>query len=167
MLDLKATVIAIGAAFIAGALPAWWITADYKESKYQTIIATMRIDAADKLQEATLKAINAEREHNRIAQQLEVASNEIRTKLDEALADNLRLASEFSGLYDRNATAGDCPVPGNTSTPGSAPKPSPGVKLSDNLAGLLLREARRADEAAAYAKTCYDWIQQIGHAKPQ
>ena len=161
MLDVKTTIIAIGAAFIAGATSAWWITADYKESKYQIVIATMRIDAADKLQEATLKAINAEREHNRIAQQLEVASNETRTKLDEALADNLRLATEFSGLYDRHATAGDCPVSGAPVPAGSPSKPSPGVKLSDNLAGLLFREARRADEAAAYAKTCHEWVKQL------
>lgn len=166
MLNLKAMLIAVGAAFLAGVTSAWWVTAEYKESKYQAIIATMRIDAADKLQEATIKAINAEREHNRIAQQLEVASNEIRTKLDEALADNLRLASEFSGLYDRYATASDCPVPGNPAAAGSAPKPSAGTKLSKQLERLLLSEARRADEAAAYAMTCYQWLQELGHTKP-
>jgi len=165
MLDLKTTIIAIGAAFVAGATSAWWVTADYKESKYQTVLATMRIDAADKLHQATLKAIDAEREHNRIAQQLEVASNEIRTKLDDALADNLRLASEYSGLYDRHAAASNCAVPGNPVPAGSPAKPSAGVKLSKQLEGLLLSEARRADEAAAYANTCYQWIQKLGHGK--
>ena len=47
--NIKTTVIAAGAAFVIGAFSAWFITADYKESKYQAVIAQMRLDAADAL----------------------------------------------------------------------------------------------------------------------
>jgi len=30
--------------------------------------------------------------------------------------------------------------------------------ISKNLERLLLSEAKRADEAAAYANTCYEWL---------
>lgn len=161
MLDIRAAIISAFAAFIFGATSAWWITADYKEAKYQSAISKMSIDAADALQAATQKAINAEREHTRVAQELEVANHEFRKTLDQAMVDNRALADELGGLYDRNASAGDCAVPGNPAAAGGAVKPPAGSKLSKQLETLLLSESRRADEAAAYARTCYRWIQQI------
>jgi len=161
MLDLKATVIAIGAAFVIGATSAWWITADYKEGKYQAVIAKMKLDAADALAVATRRALAIERDNNRLATELEVKNAENRKNLDNVYADNLRLASEFAGLYDRYASASNCPVSSDPSAP-SKPVTSPsGGRLSDPLAKLLLSESRRADEAAAYAATCYQWIKSL------
>lgn len=161
MFSLKATTISIGAAFAIGVASAWWITADYKENKYQAIIAKMQLDAANALADATKKALDIERENNRLATELEVQNAENRKKLDDVYADNLRLASEYSGLYDRYATNSNCPVstdPKSPTKPSTAPS---GSRLSDPLAKLLLSESRRADEAAAYARTCYDWIKSL------
>jgi hypothetical protein len=161
MLDLKATVIAVGAAFVIGATSAWWITADYKEGKYQAVIAKMKLDAADALAVATRRALAIERDNNRLATELEVKNAEHRKNLDDVYADNLRLASEFAGLYDSHASASNCPV---SPDPSASPKPvtpPSGGRLSDPLAKLLLSESRRADEAAAYAATCYQWIKSL------
>lgn len=161
MLDLKATVIAAGAAFVIGAASAWWITADYKESKYQAVIAKMKLDAADALAVATRRALAIERDNNRLATELEVKNAENRKNLDDVYADNLRLASEYAGLYDRYASASNCPVSPDPSASSKPVTPPSGGRLSDPLAKLLLSESRRADEAAAYAATCYQWIKSL------
>jgi hypothetical protein len=161
MLDLKATVIAIGAAFIVGSASAWWITADYKEGKYQAVIAKMKLDAADALAVATKRALAIERDNNRLATELEVKNAEHRKNLDNVYADNLRLASEFAGLYDSHAASSNCPVSSDPSASSKPVTPPSGGRLSDPLAKLLLSESRRADEAAAYAATCYQWIKSL------
>lgn len=162
MIDLKLLLIAIGASFSVGAASSWWITADYKEAKYEAILAKQRIEAADALSVAVAKAQAEERENNRLSTELEIANAENRKKLDELQATNLRLASEYSGLYDRYSTNSNCSVPPSTNAPVNAPTAPTGAKLSAQLTELLLSESRRADEAAAYAKTCYEWVKKLG-----
>jgi hypothetical protein len=161
MPNLKIILIAALSALMIGAFSSWWVTASYKENKYKAIISEMKLDAAHALADATQKAINIEREHNRLATELEVQNAENRKKLDDVYADNLRLASEYSGLYDRYASASNCPVSPDTSASPKSVTPPSGGRLSDPLAKLLLSESRRADEAAAYAATCYQWINSL------
>jgi hypothetical protein len=162
MLDLRTMILAAVAAFLVGAGAAWWITADYKEAKYTSAISKMQIDAANALTEATRRATEQERENNRLATELEVAHNEYKSKLDEVYADNLRITSELGGLYDSRAAADNCPMPAAPSASANPIKPPAGAKLSDSLTQLLLTESRRADEAAAYAQTCYEWVKKLG-----
>ena len=159
--DIKTTVIAAGAAFVIGAFSAWFITADYKESKYQAVIAQMKLDAADALDIARQKSLAIERDNNRLATELEVQNAENRKNLDDVYADNLRLATEFAGLYDSNASANNCALPTESKSTAKPVTPPSGGRLSDPLAKLLLSESRRADEAAAYAATCYQWIKSL------
>ena len=69
---IKTTAIAAGASFAIGAVSAWWVTADYKEAKYTAVLAQMKQDAAEALVEAQKKALEIERENNRLAQEIEV-----------------------------------------------------------------------------------------------
>jgi hypothetical protein len=161
MPDFRFILIAAISAFIIGATSTWWITASYKENKYKAIISQMRLDAASALADATKRSLDIERENNDLAYKLEVQNAETRKTLDDVHADNLRLASEYSGLYDSYAAASNCTV---STDPKSSTKPSTqasGSRLSDPLAKLLLSESRRADEAAAYAATCYQWIKSL------
>ncbi len=161
MPDFRFILIAAISAFIIGATSTWWITASYKENKYKAIISQMRLDAAGALADATKKSLDIERENNKLAVEIEVQNAENRKKLDDVHADNLRLASEYSGLYDRYAASSNCSVSPNPS-PSAKPVATPsGGRLSDPLAKLLLSESRRADEAAAYAATCYQWIKSL------
>ena len=158
---IKTTVIAAGISFAAGAVSAWWVTADYKEAKYTAVIAKMKLDAADALAKAQQKAIEVERENNRLAQEIEVNNAKFKQELADLEADLRRRIDDAGGLYDRNATPSDCPVPANTKPATQPARPSAGVKLSKELERLLLSEAKRADDAAAYAKTCFEWIRSM------
>lgn len=162
MFDLKLILIAVGASFSIGSLASWWLTADFKESKYQAIISKMQIDGQKAIQESMQKALIVERENNRLATEIEVQGAKNRQKIDELYADNLRLVDERAGLYDSRATASDCSVSTNATT---APKPVAATsctRLSDSLTKLLLTESKRADEAANYAMTCYEWVKKLG-----
>lgn len=157
----KLILIAAISAFVIGATSTWWITASYKENKYKAIISQMRLDAASALADATKRSLDIERENNRLAVEIEVQNAENRKKLDDVYADNLRLASEYAGLYDRYASTSNSPVSPDTSASPKPVTPPSGGRLSDPLAKLLLSESRRADEAAAYAATCYQWIKSL------
>lgn len=162
MIDLKLIAICVGASFSIGAFSSWWITADYKEAKYTAAISQMKIDAASALHDATVKAMEVAQENSRLANELEVVNAQHRKKLDETLADNRKLAAELGGLYDRNSTTGSCPMPPASNATSNAAIATTGAKLSNQLAELLLSESRRADEAAAYARTCYEWVKKLG-----
>lgn len=161
ILDLKITAIAIGVSFLLGTTSSWWVTAEYKEAKYSQAISQIKLDAAAELEKARIKAVETERENNRLATELEVAHNEFRQNLDNVKADNQRLADELGGLHDRYSTCGSDPKPSSGGTPVNPALSPTGAKLSKEASQFLLSESRRADEAAAYAATCYKWIQKL------
>ena len=157
---IKTTVIAAGISFAAGAVSAWWVTADYKEAKYTAVIAKMKLDAADALAKAQQKAIEVERENNRLAQEIEVNNAKHKQELAKLTRDNRRLVAE-RGLYDRGASQSDCAMPADPNPTGKPACTATGNRLSAGLSEFLLRQFERADEVAAYAKACYEWIQRL------
>jgi hypothetical protein len=140
---------------------AWYVTSDYKEAKYQAVLSNMRESAAMALFEAQKNAVEVERENNRLAQRLEVQNEQYRQELAK-LEDELRgYVDELGGMYDRYATCSSTSLPTDTgTTPQPAPPPT-GARLSKELERLLLSESKRADEAARYANTCYQWIREL------
>lgn len=158
---LKTTVITAGVSFAIGAGSAWWITADYKEAKYQAILAEAQKSALNALIKAQESAIQKERENNRLAQELEVQNEKHRKELDKLESELRGYVTELGGLYDRYATCSSTSMPPNAGTTPQPTTPAPGCKLSKQLEGLLLSESKRADQAASYAKTCYDWVQKL------
>jgi hypothetical protein len=154
-------VIAAGISFAAGAVSAWWVTADYKEAKYTAVIAKMKLDSADALAKAQQKAIEVERENNRLAQEIEVNNAKFKQELADLESDLRRRIDDAGGLYDRNAAPSNCSVPSNTQSATKPATPPANTKLSAELTRLLLSEAKRADDAAAYAKTCYEWVKKL------
>lgn len=161
ILDIKTTVIALGSSFVIGVASAWWITSEYKEAKYTKAISVMQLQAAEALDQARVKALAIERENNRLATELEVSHNEFRQSLNGIKADNDRLVAELGGLYDSKATCNGSTSGSSGTAPSNPSKPTTGAKLSKEASGFLLSESRRADEAAAYARTCYQWIQKL------
>lgn len=161
MLDIKSIALVAFIAFTSGSLGSWYLTSSYKDSKYAAVISKMREDAAIALHEATVKAMEIASENSKLATELEVQSAENRDRLDQVSADNRRLADELGGLYDSRATCGDSTASPNPATPSKPAAPPTGVRLSKEATAFLLAEARRADQAAAYADTCYKWIEKI------
>lgn len=163
---IKTSAIIAGISLAVGAFSAWYLTADYKEAKYTAILAEAQKSAMEALIEAQKSAIEKEREQNRIAQEIEVQNEKYRQELAR-MEDELRgYVNELGGLYDRYATCSsstDLPTdPGTTPKPTSAPT---GAKLSKQLERLLLSESKRADEAARYAQTCYQWVLRLRESK--
>ena len=161
MFDIKIFIIGLGIAFVSGTTLSWWLTADYKNAKFAETISTIRLDAAEAVRLATNKARSIDAENSRIATELEVAHNEFRQNLDTVKADNARLVSELGGLYDRQSATSHSNVPSpSTSSSNTSVVPTTG-RLSKELTEFLLSESARADQAAAYACTCYDWVAKV------
>lgn len=166
MLDIRNTLIAAAGAFIIGVISSWYVTAQYKNSKFDAMIAQQKIEAAKELQAAYDKAILAERKNINIAMDLEVQNAQNRNKLDKALADNRRLSTQLGGLRDPGYRAGgNCTVPTGANPTGiTIAAPTPG-RLSAEASDFLLDFARDADRAAEYASTCRQWIEAIDAKK--
>ena len=152
----------VGIASLAtGALAGWWLTHDSLTAKHQAHVSALRSQAADDLRQATDRAFELERQHQALANQLEVANAQNRRKLDSVLAENRRLARDLGGLRDPYPLASSCALPTNPNpASGLTASPAPG-RLSDEASEFLLDFAREADRAAEYAATCYDWVKRL------
>lgn len=166
MLDIRNTLIATVGAFIIGVITSWYVTAEYKNSKFDAMIAKQKIEAAAELQAAYDRAILAERKNINIALDLEIKNAETRNTLDKVLADNRRLSLQLGGLRDPGYRAGgNCTMPtGANSTGITIAATTPG-RLSAEASDFLLDFARDADRAAEYASTCRQWIEAIDAKK--
>jgi hypothetical protein len=162
MLDLKTTLLAAVIGLVIGALGSWYLTAEYKDASWAASIEKQKVKASEQLQAATDRAISAERRQNELATQLEVKHVESERELDKALSTNRRLARELGGMRDpgRRPSCGNT-VPSTSTTSSQPDSGSTGTELSAEASEFLLEFARSADRAAQYAKTCYDWTQQL------
>ena len=160
--NLKAAAFTLAAGLAIGSISAWYLTAEYKDAKWGEAVADQKVEAAAKLQAATQRAIEAERRHNELADQLEVKHVENQQALDRVLADNRRLARELGGLRDpgRRPSCGSS-APSGPATTGQPEDGTTGAELSAEASEFLLEFARDADRAAQYAKTCYDWVKRL------
>lgn len=162
MLDLRTTLLAAVVGLSVGAAGSWYLTAKYKDASWTASIEKQKVQAAEQLQAATDRAILAERRQNELANQLEVKHVESERELDKALSTNRRLARELGGLRDpgRRPSCGGT-MPTDSTTSAQPETGSTGTELSAEASEFLLEFARDADRAAQYAKTCYDWTQQL------
>ena len=133
-----------------GAMTAGWMTAKYKDAKFQAFKSAA--DAA--YAQAQAKTLEIELKNQVLAKELDSAYRQSKRDID-------RLSSELATVRLRDPNASSCPMPSTTPTAGSTENEAPGADLSDQLTQLLLSETRRADEAALYAQTCYRWIKDV------
>jgi single-stranded DNA-specific DHH superfamily exonuclease len=165
-MNLQNQILAAIATFIFGAFASWWVTSDYYQARYDAAVARQKAEAVAVLQEATERAIAAERLNNKLAQTLEVSHAQNRQKLDAALSDNRRLARELGGLRDPGYREGSsCTVPSTTTGSGIAIRQPATGRLSAEATEFLLEFARDADRAAEYAGLCSDWIKKLDTEK--
>jgi hypothetical protein len=162
MLDLKNLLIALAVGLLVGVLGGWYLTAKYKDATWTASIDKQKSEAATKLQAATERALAAERQNTELSTRLEKQNVESTQKLDATLADNRRLARELGGLRDpgRRPSCGST-LPSASTTSNQPDSGSTGTELSAEASEFLLEFARSADRAAQYAKTCYDWTQEL------
>lgn len=163
--DIKGMLAALAVGLCVGALGSWYLTAEYKDSKWGKAVADQKVAAAAELQAETEKVLAAERENTRLNNQLEKNHAEASRKIDATLADNRRLARELGGLRD----PGRRPSCGSTQA-GAGPAADPaggsaGAELSDEATEFLLELTAEADRAAEYAQTCHAWAKAAAGGK--
>jgi single-stranded DNA-specific DHH superfamily exonuclease len=143
------------------------VTSDYYQAKQSALVARMQATAATELQQATERAVAAERDAISMALKLEVQNAESRKKLDAVAVENRRLVRELGGMRDPGARPDSCgTVPTTTTGTGIAVRPAATGRLSDQAAEFLLEFARDADRAAEYAATCHAWVEALDKKKP-
>jgi len=132
-----------------GAMTAGWMTAKYKDARFHAFKASA--DAA--YAQAQAKALEIEMKNAVLAKELDSAYKQNKRDLD-------LLSSELATVRLRDPNARSCPVSDSTNT-GEPQSQAAGADLSEELTRLLRAESRRADEAALYAQTCYQWIRDV------
>ena len=147
--SIKTTIITAGVAFTIGALTAGVMTARYKDARFDAFKSAA--DAA--YAQAQAKTLEIELKNQVLAKELDSAYKQGKRDID-------RLSSELATLRLRDPNARSCPV-SNHPAAGDSQDTTPGADLSAELTQLLLAESRRADEAALYAQTCYEWIENV------
>lgn len=152
--SIKTAIIGAGVAFTIGATTAWWTTSKYKDAKFQAFKSAAEAAYAD----AQAKALTTELKNRVLAKELDNAYLQNKRDLN-------RLSSELANVRLRDPNARSCPLPSTAPTPRGVEIQTPGADLSDELTQLLRTESRRADEAALYAQTCYQWIEELGHVQ--
>lgn len=133
-----------------GATTAGVMTARYKDAKFDAFKSASEAAYA----KAQAQAVVVELKNLALAKELDNAYTASKRDLD-------RLSSELAGVRLRDPHARSCPMPSAAAPAAESQDPASGAYLSDELTQLLLSESRRADEAALYAQTCYEWIENV------
>lgn len=171
---LRTTLIAAMLAFSFGATSTWWLTAEYKDNKWEAALSKQKGEAATTLQTATVAANTVERKNRDLADTLEINHVNAAKKQDDLLADNRRLARELGGLRDPGRRpSGRCTVPAPTGSTGKPADQAPGAELSTEGEGVLSPEASafiielaaEADRSAQYAGLCHMWVTELSKGK--
>lgn len=154
---MKNLVIAATVGVVSGALIAGCTVWQILSARHDSEVAQMLKASADAIAFANKEALTKERAARAEVERLEVQSNERKTELDALARENRRLAGivDSGGLCKQTSSG----VPRGDSAAVSAD----GTASAGNAAGTsrLAETAHRADLAAEYARTCYEWIKSL------
>lgn len=157
------------------ALTTFFLVRTYEENKWGRVVSELREEqererrgAAEALAKETGRVLELQQRLNEAAQAADLGHKEKEDEIDRLEADNRRLARELGGLRDPgHRPAARCAAsPAEAGGAGGAPDPASDGRLSDEASEFLLAEARRADEVANWAGTCWRWLQGQGLVKP-
>jgi hypothetical protein len=104
--------------------------------------------------QAKTQAEATDKRNQEIAKELDNAHKQNKTRVDA-------LTRQLASVRMRDPNARSCPVPSTSTAPADTEDATAGADISAQLAELLRAESQRADEAALYAQTCYQWIKDV------
>lgn len=140
----------------------------YADARHDAEMSEVLAASARALQTAQADALARERAAREAADELEVQHAKSTHELAALHAENQRLVAQLrragaaggadvsDGVRDRA-----CTCPAGVPADGGAARPAGGTACPDvsaGIAGQLVDMAHRADTAALYARTCYDWV---------
>ena len=175
LVTAKARLIAALLVGATAALATFFLVRIYEENKWGRVISELREGqeqerrtAAEALAQETRRVLELQQRLNEAAQAADLGHKEKEDEIDRLESDNRRLARELGGLRDPgHRPAARCAAsPAEAGGAGGAPEPASDGRLSDEASEFLLAEARRADEVANWAGTCWRWLQGQGLVKP-
>jgi hypothetical protein len=147
---LKILIIVGTTSFLGGATGGWYATSQYKDAKFSAYKAQ-----ADLLfNQAKTQAEATDKRNQEIAKELDNAHQQNKTRVDA-------LTRQLASVRMRDPNARSCPVPSTSTATPDTEDAATGADISAQLAELLRAESQRADEAALYAQTCYQWIKDV------
>jgi hypothetical protein len=147
---LKLMIIIGTTSFLGGAAGGWYATSQYKDARFSAYKAQADLLFA----QAQAQAEATNKRNQEIAKELDNAHKQNKARVD-------RLTTELASVRLRDPNARSCPVSSaSTASPDPVDSTS-GADLSAELERLLRAESQRADEAALYAQTCYQWITDV------
>jgi hypothetical protein len=141
------TIAAAAVSFFAG----WYINGLRLNAEIASLHATWNEAYSNQ------SKITMAKEHklNQLNTQIEVNNANQAKAIDDAHAENIKLAADIKRLQQSTRTSGSAMPSANSSCKctGAAAKSG----LSDESISLLVKMAREADDAARYANTCHEW----------
>lgn len=144
----------IAAVVISGALGAWG-TAEYKNAKFDKLIADQQVQAQQILAEETAKNVALEKKWTSYARTID---DDYQKQITELRAR--RNVANGVRLFDPGTRESSCgPSTGKDGT-GDVKEETAPRELSAELSAFLRNEAERADEISAYANACFAFVSQ-------
>lgn len=152
---------------VLGAALAW----RYEDARHAAEMAEVLAASARSLQTAQADALARERAAREAADIVEEQHAKSSQELAALHAENQKLLTQLRRAGDAGrADVSDgvrnhaCTCPAGMPADSSSARPAGGAACSDVSAGIarqLVDMAHRADIAALYARTCYDWIKGV------
>ena len=157
------------------ALTTFFLVRAYEENKWGRVVSELREaqererrGAAEALAQETGRVLELQQRLNEAAQVADLGYKEKEDEIDRLEASNRRLVRELGGLRDPgHRPTARCATPSaEAGGARGAAEPASEGRLSDEATEFLLAEARRADEVANWAGTCWRWLQGQGLVEP-
>ncbi len=160
MFGIQNMLIAAGIALLVGTLGGGYTAWYYTKNHYEAKIAKERDAAQQVVIQAQSKLIAQERMNAQTISKISQAKQESDKAVDELYLRNVNLVGKLGGLY----VPGSCPATPTGVAPSSSSEPvseAGQCKLSEEVAGMLLAETKRADTLGNYVETCFAYVNAI------
>lgn len=159
MVGIQNILMAAGIALLVGTIGGGYVGWHYTKNHYVTKMAKERDLAQQEIIQAQQKLIAQERSNAQSISKIEQAKINADKAVDEIYIRNSVLARKLGGLR----IAGSCQTTaGASSSSSSEPSGETGYcQLSEEATGMLLAEAKRADNLASYSEECYAYAKEI------
>ena len=148
--------IAAGLMVIGAAIGGFFEGEHVQADADQVVADRLKIDAANVLQEQTMKVMLAERIATAALAQMEKDTHDHEQALSDANSRADAAVLRSGGLHDPGGRGGSCPAAVARPAPqaGGHANPPAGTRLSDEATGFLRSESRRADEVVLRLQAC-------------
>jgi hypothetical protein len=150
--------IALTGSFIAGTIHGHRA----EKNTWQRVAAQQQAEAARVLAESERARNAQERAYNAFKDKVENEHAAAAARIDAAYDTNRELLAELGGLRDRYGRCRANGLPASAASAGGTSDTAAGCELSGKTSQALLKLARDADTAAAYAAACHAWALKIG-----